>query len=175
LIQYQSAGCAHLIYAIVRRSSLFYELGRSTHQNPPSSEPAKVTGSDQLVTNEWLAQQKSQLPLEIVLRVLDFFLPLITRFVSHHGVQRDETGLIDLIRQSTLVGVCPPPGPVVVRKYISNAQTNQWFSSFLFGLIFLKTQSQFPIFAGQYIRLFVISTQHDDLDAILEGTGEIED
>jgi len=79
----------------------------------------------------------------------------------------DESALLTLISQTTLVGVLPVPHPIVVRKYIPNHFTNLWFSTYLSGVVFLRQQSyantdsgvaaRAPLWNAAKVKMFVIS------------------
>jgi hypothetical protein len=58
-----------------------------------------------------------------------------------------------MLAESTAVGVLPVPHPIVVRRYVPNTFTSLWFSSFVWGLILLRTAST-PIIDAPLVRLF---------------------
>ena len=53
------------------------------------------------------------------------------------------------------VGLLPVPHPIVIRKYQPNRHTNMWFTTFLWGLVFLRNQEN-PLFDGSKIKLFSV-------------------
>lgn len=55
--------------------------------------------------------------------------------------QVDDRKILDMITGTTVVGVLPLPHAILVRRYISNLQTNAWFYVLLYGQVFLKHQS----------------------------------
>jgi len=94
-------------------------------------------------TQQWLNDFRRRLPLEPSLRLLDFFLPKIAA-LTQKEVLFDDTKVMELISSTTLVGVLPVPHSIIVRRYIPNAYTNQWFTTYIYGIIFLKNQKQYP-------------------------------
>jgi hypothetical protein len=71
---------------------------------------------------------------------------------------------MELISGTTLVGVLPVPHSIVVRRYIPNAYTNMWFTTYVWGVIFLRNQS-YALMDGQRIRMFTVSQPvHDEFD-----------
>jgi hypothetical protein len=85
-------------------------------------------------TAAWKNSWKRVLPLEPIYRLLDFFQPKIDVLLSSwgngsathagQGPPIDESAILAMIGQTTLVGVLPVPHPIVVRRYIPNAFTN---------------------------------------------------
>lgn len=49
--------------------------------------------------------------------------------------------------------VLPVPHAIIVRRYQPNKFTNIWFSTYLWGVIFLRNQ-RMPLFDGTKISLF---------------------
>lgn len=104
-------------------------------------------------------------PLQIY-RLLEFFEPKVEEIIRGQS-QIDEAKIIGMIASTTLVGVLPVPHPIIVRKYVPNGFTNLWFSTFQFGIIFLRQQalsnltygicSNAPLWNPAAIKMFVIA------------------
>jgi hypothetical protein len=79
--------------------------------------------------------------------------------VSRHSVA--ESRLLEMIANTTLVGVLPVPHSIIVRRYIPNHFTNLWFTTYIWGVAFLRNQAQ-PLFDSNQIRMFIISVRTED-------------
>jgi hypothetical protein len=202
-IQYQYQGAKHLIYAIIRRGSIFFELGKvptninfneiiannklgssnsanlaaaaeSVEEEPAAQTITQFTESSNnstpnssrrssssfVPTLEWLRGWKTMLPLDTIYRLLDFFQPKLHELNANYspmGPAKLEGAIMELIESSTLVGIIPLPASIVVRRYIQNTYTNLWFSTYIFGQIFLRNQAP-QIFDPSKIQLFQISS-----------------
>lgn len=71
--------------------------------------------------------------------------------------------LLKVIKSTTLVGVLPAPHPIVVNKYIPNSTTTSWFSTFLWGIVYLRNV---PLFARDSVQLFPVYDISDEDDEI---------
>lgn len=78
-----------------------------------------------------------------------------------NSVLVDDSKIMELISSTTLVGVLPVPHSIVVRRYIPNAYTNMWFTTYVWGVIFLRHQS-YPLMDGAHIRMFTVSQPAPD-------------
>eukprot|EP00271_Cylindrocystis_brebissonii_P005132 TRINITY_DN1707_c0_g1_i1.p1 TRINITY_DN1707_c0_g1~~TRINITY_DN1707_c0_g1_i1.p1 ORF type:complete len:1260 (+),score=248.55 TRINITY_DN1707_c0_g1_i1:223-4002(+) len=111
------------------------------------------------LTQEWMRQVKAELPLATIDSLLTHVMPrLDTLHQMHNQVLSLET-IYEYLRTSTLVGVLPLPHPIFVRKYQPTDFTDLWFSSYLYGIIFLGQQeaSILPIIDARRVRLFSVS------------------
>jgi hypothetical protein len=106
---------------------------------------------------QWLQRWTNTLPLEPIFRLLDFFIPRIEAMLAR-DVDAGEDKIMTLIRQTTLVGVLPVPHTIVVRRYVRNYHTNTWFSSYIWGSIYLKQQTPIPFLDSKFIRMFSITS-----------------
>ncbi|RQM23526.1 hypothetical protein B5M09_004121, partial [Aphanomyces astaci] len=152
LIQYQYEGNEQLVYAMVQNKDLFQKLNAlampaaSAHIAPTTATPkaqdsldevdvvpsvaaltalTDVSGDDVAAppvvvpvkftpTDEWLQGWKKKLPINTSLRLLQYLVPQ--------------------------VGLLPVPHAIVIRKYQTNQFTNLWFTTFTWGVIFLRNQ-----------------------------------
>ena len=197
IIQYQYAGNAHLIYAIIRRKSSFdrlfnLKLNEENEENEnatttdnnnnnnelkkaettavktddeektggidlPKKEEEKVveqSGPPKFVpTTDWLVTWKSRLPIGTVLRLLQHLVPQVENLCRRNAGSVDEDLVLQFLRKTTMVGLLPVPHAIIVRRYQPNKFTNIWFSTYLWGVIFLRNQ-RMPLFDGTKISLF---------------------
>uniref|UniRef100_M4BPB3 HID1 domain-containing protein n=1 Tax=Hyaloperonospora arabidopsidis (strain Emoy2) TaxID=559515 RepID=M4BPB3_HYAAE len=176
IIQYQYEGNQQVVYAMIQTKSVFYQL--NDLQLPPiraatseGKNPAKKEGDSTeeekqeeeqssngefVPTVEWLAAWKKKLPLTTSLRLLQHLIPQLEDACQKAGGSLDEDAMLYFLRTTTMVGLLPVPHPIVIRKYQINEFTHLWFTTFTWGVIFLRNQL-LPLFDGGAITLFTIS------------------
>ena len=179
IIQYQYGGNAHLIYAIIRRRDSFDRLSnlslsdKSTQASTNDNTQVESTADDEEKTDakpsdvqikkepakgfaptaEWLNDWKSRLPKSTVLRLLQHLVPQVENLCKRNAGSVDEDLVLQFLQKTTMVGLLPVPHPIIVRRYQPNKFTNIWFSTYLWGVIYLKNQKM-PLFDGTKISLF---------------------
>jgi hypothetical protein len=57
----------------------------------------------------------------------------------------DEGTVVEYMKGLTLVGVLPVPHPIITRRYQPNQYTSLWFTTFLWGVVFLRSQGAFCV------------------------------
>lgn len=107
-------------------------------------------------TNSWVEAWKRELPLYTVMTALRHLTPRVTEFVHASNGAVDEETVLDFLRKTTLVGLLPQPHPIVTRRHEPNEFTALWFSTFLWGVIYLRNL-ELPIFDARRIRLFSLT------------------
>lgn len=125
------------------------------------SASSSVDGQPFQPTAEWLAEVKATLPLETVTRLLQHLVPVVDEMVSKKQGVVDENEILDMLAETTMVGLLPVPHAIVIRKYQPNQYTALWFTAFMWGVIFLRNQGM-PLFDGETIELFQVAVQEDD-------------
>mmetsp|Transcript_15653 Transcript_15653/g.25602 ORF Transcript_15653/g.25602 Transcript_15653/m.25602 type:complete len:597 (-) Transcript_15653:1569-3359(-) len=125
VIQYQYQGNPYLIYAICVEEQKF----RALHNTQVGEEP--------------------RLPCATVIRLLDVLMPKISEI---ENVNEDK--ILNLVQNCTLVGLLPIPHSIFVRRYEPNSSATVWFTTYLWGVIFLRNQG---LWDGGAIKLFVIN------------------
>ncbi|ETW04426.1 hypothetical protein H310_04703 [Aphanomyces invadans] len=119
---------------------------------PPAPVQAKFTP-----TEEWLQGWKKKLPINTSLRLLQYLVPQLEQACEQASSgSLDEAAMLGFLRGTTMVGLLPVPHAIVIRKYQTNQFTNLWFTTFTWGVIFLRNQV-FPLFDGASITLFTIN------------------
>eukprot|EP01069_Polyplicarium_translucidae_P001260 Polyplicarium_translucidae@DN1600_c0_g1_i3.p2 len=108
-------------------------------------------------TQEWFDDWKSRLTLHTVLRLIECLLPQVETMCQEKGLI-DQADVLKYLRTTTMVGLLPVPHPIVVRSYQPNAATDVWITSFLWGVIFAKSQ-ELPLFDWQTVRLVTIAPE----------------
>jgi len=85
--------------------------------------------------------------------LLDYLVPKVEQFCEEHGTDVDDARVLQFLKSTTVVGVLPVPHPIVIRKYEPNDYTSIWFTTYLWGVFFLRTK-ELPLWDNQKIRLF---------------------
>jgi hypothetical protein len=75
--------------------------------------------------------------------VLQFLSPQVETFMtSFSDSVPDEAHVVSFMKGLTLVGVLPVPHPIITRRYQPNQYTSLWFTTFLWGVVFLRSQGE---------------------------------
>jgi len=103
----------------------------------------------------WLTAVKKKLPLQAILCCVDHLGPRVQALCEKMEVT-DQDQVLSYLRQTTLVGILPVPHPIVIRTYQASNYTAMWFTSYLWGVIFTRSQ-RMPLYDWKKIRLVVIN------------------
>ncbi|CAK5083118.1 unnamed protein product [Meloidogyne enterolobii] len=90
-----------------------------------------------IATPEWVESWKSKLPLQTIMRVLQILVPQVEKICIDKGLT-DESEILKFLQHGTLVGLLPVPHPILIRRYIANEGTNNWFRTYTWGVIYLR-------------------------------------
>lgn len=185
VIQYQYTGNPHLVYALVRRKSVFKQLAGlelapvavpvsvdtdGDTVNPLAAEPQKAAEA-QAAAPEAAAPEAAVVPefvpTEQWLQEWKAKMPLepVLRLLDAlcpkieklcaEDPNASETSLLEAIQSTTMVGLLPVPHQILVRKYVQNKNMNKWFTAYIWGTIYMHNQNP-PIFDSEKITLFTI-------------------
>jgi len=55
-----------------------------------------------------------------------------------------------------MVGILPPPQPILIRKFQWSEASVVWFSSLLWGQIYLASSNYLGVFNGTQVKLFFV-------------------
>jgi len=108
-------------------------------------------------TNEWVDEFNRALPMETITRLLGHLVPVVDEIIDTNQGAVDESDLLKVLADITMVGLLPVPHPIIVRKYQPNQYTALWFTAFLWGVVFLRNQSP-PVFDGGAVQLFHVDS-----------------
>jgi len=111
-------------------------------------------------TEDWMAELKANLPLETVNRLLQHLVPVVDDMCRRKNGVVDEIEILEVFKDITMVGLLPVPHAIVIRKYQPNQYTSIWFTAFMWGVIFLRSQKP-PIFDKECIELFQVSNEEE--------------
>ena len=109
-------------------------------------------------TEAWIVELRANLPLETINRLLQHLVPVIDEMCNRENGVVDEVEILEVFKGITMVGLLPVPHAIVIRKYQPNQYTSIWFTAFMWGVIFLRSQKP-PIFDGECIELFQVSEE----------------
>ena len=126
---------------------------------PPAS---RRTPGRFVPTEAWMAEIKASLPLETVNRLLSHLVPVVDDMCMRKNGVVDESEILEVFENITMVGLLPVPHAIVIRKYQQNQYTSIWFTAFLWGVIFLRSQKP-PIFDRECIELFQVSNEDEEV------------
>mmetsp|Transcript_16603 Transcript_16603/g.18783 ORF Transcript_16603/g.18783 Transcript_16603/m.18783 type:complete len:243 (+) Transcript_16603:3-731(+) len=186
LIQYQYEGNQHVIYTLCCNKKVFDQLvnmkfeensskknreqfngdkekenesNNSSNENKTDSEEAKATTTNYsfVPSEEWFNKWKTDLHISTVMRLLDYLLPQIEGFCKRQNqASVGEKAIMQFLKNTTLVGLLPVPHAIVIRKYEPNQYTTLWFTTYIWGVFFLRNK-KYPLWESDKIRLFSIN------------------
>jgi len=106
-------------------------------------------------TEEWLAAWKKKMPLQAITCLIDYLAPQVEALCKVNDVI-DQDEVLTYLRRTTMVGILPVPHPIVIRTYQASSYTAMWFTSYMWGVIFTRSQ-RLPLYDWKKIRLVVIN------------------
>ena len=110
-------------------------------------------------TSAWAEAWKVKLPLQTIMRLLQVLVPQVEKIcIDKSGLKikirqksanfrglTDESEILKFLQHGTLVGLLPVPHPILIRKYQANAGTNHWFRTYMWGVIYLRSDLTFYV------------------------------
>ena len=106
-------------------------------------------------TEEWLQEWKRRLPLQTLLTLVEWLAPKVEAECTAKDMV-DQNEVVGYLQQTTMVGLLPVPHPIIIRTFQSNAYTAMWFTSYMWGVIFTRSQS-LPLYDWKMIKLIMIN------------------
>ena len=106
-------------------------------------------------TPEWVRSWKQKLPLHTVIRVLQVLVPQVEKLCAENDVKTDQE-ILEYLKNGTLVGLLPVPHPILIRKYQTSENTEKWFHSYIWGVLYVRNYDP-PIWYDTSIRLFQVA------------------
>lgn len=177
VIQYQYEGNNMLIYSTLRQKAVFERIknisvpansvrdvadastangdetgatGVEAHGDSDGSETAGKWSP----TEEWLEAVKVKLPLQAITCTSDYLEAHVEACKRDDVIDQDE--VLKFLKGTTMVGILPVPHPIVTRTYQASSYTAMWFTSYMWGVIFTRSQ-RMPLYDWRQIRLVVIN------------------
>lgn len=164
LVQYEHQGNLPVIYSVLRFKDELAQLHSMTYQSfqadlakrkrnvnangNGNGVPVAVDPNAEKVFNAW----KATIPVGILVDIVKTLSPQIQRVCS--GNADDQKKIMHFLEENTLVGLVPPPGPVVTRHYAHSKSTACW----LIQLAWFVTYARLELntFVGLNITLFKV-------------------
>lgn len=106
-------------------------------------------------TKEWLATVKGKMPFQAIFCMCEFLSQRVEELCKRDDVI-DQDAVLKFLKQTTMVGILPVPHPIVIRTYQASEYTSMWFTSYMWGVIFTRSQ-RMPLYDWRKIRLVVIN------------------
>jgi len=158
LVQYQYEGNVMMVYAILRQAQVFERIEKLSLQDQKPKAP-KANGyqaeSGWVPTEEWLAGVKQKMPLQTLQCLIEHVQPSLENLCVEHEVT-DQEEVLKYLRMTTLVGILPVPHAIVIRTYQASSYTSMWFTSYMWGVIFTRSQ-RMPLYDWKKIQLVTIN------------------
>jgi hypothetical protein len=86
----------------------------------------------------WFDGWKKELPLNVLMAVLNYLLPRLGAILAADKTDRVEPQLLEELRKVTVAGVLPVPHPIHIRRYQPNPSTQIWMTAYIWGIMFMK-------------------------------------
>jgi hypothetical protein len=102
----------------------------------------------------WVQSWKPKLQLDSVIRLNRFIAPKLDKLFRTNPYATEDDA-VAMLEKTTIVGVLSVPHSIVVRKYIPNTGTNLWFTAYLWGIIYSRTQDM-PFLDPGRVKLFAV-------------------
>jgi len=147
-----------MVYAILRQSEVFQRLADinlgSVNGRASTAKDAEDAAA-WTPTEAWLATVKQKMPMQTLLCLIDHLAPALELICAQNDVM-DQDEVLRYLKSTTLVGILPVPHPIVIRTYQASSYTAMWFTSYMWGVIFTRSQ-QMPLYDWKKIQLVVIN------------------
>eukprot|EP00924_Labyrinthula_sp_SR-Ha-C_P001210 maker-scaffold_7-snap-gene-17.29-mRNA-1 protein AED:0.00 eAED:0.00 QI:55/1/1/1/0.5/0.33/3/72/578 len=154
ILQYQYNENENLVYGLISHSTLIQnvlQLDFSYLLNEANNPEQIRRISEEVKSLNATLKKTEYKKVEPLKAFYSHILPLIgEKKIS----SEDELRLF--IQNISVVGILPVPHPIVVRKYEKNEYTDVWFTTFVYGLVFLKNK-EVPLWDDERIKLFSIN------------------
>ena len=110
-------------------------------------------------------ESQDQRPLDMILRLLGVLTTEIERFCEQHSKPFTQENVMSFLSNPCVidVGLLRSPESVIMRKYHPSEHVDLWFTTFIWGTIFLRTHesADAPMFDSSKITLFRVSHEYD--------------
>ncbi|CAG8509868.1 1865_t:CDS:10 [Ambispora gerdemannii] len=132
------------------------QSGDSSRSHNIIVAPFAVGKSGFVPTEDWVSLWHSNLPLNTMLILLSELVPQVQSLCGAQS-HSSEQEVLEFLRSVTLVGILPQPQPVSPHHFLWSEASVVWFSSLLWGQIYLAG-SNLGVFNGTQVKLFLIKT-----------------
>ncbi|RIA98985.1 high-temperature-induced dauer-formation protein [Glomus cerebriforme] len=128
---------------------------RRSNENNNVITPFAVGKSGFVPTEDWVSSWHSHLPLGTILILLGELIPKIEAICVSQSINSDQP-VLEFLRKITMVGILPPPQSILIRKFQWSEASVVWFSSLLWGQIYLAASNYLGVFNGTQVKLFFV-------------------
>ncbi|CAG8581716.1 6258_t:CDS:10 [Paraglomus occultum] len=119
--------------------------------------PFAVGKSGFIPTEDWVSSWHSNLPIGNILILLTDLVPKVQQYCLTKSLISDYE-VLDFLRKITLVGILPPPQPIYTRRFQWTEASVVWFSSVLWGQVYIAANSYLGVYNGTYVSLFSVKS-----------------
>jgi hypothetical protein len=177
VVQYQFEGNAMLIYSVLRQKEIFQQChnldieawkARKARKQNGNGVDATATGGEDGVshaeaeeaevswapTEEWFSAVKNKMSLQTIMCLVDHLTEEVEKCKKDDVIEQAD--VLKYLKQTTMVGILPVPHAIVIRSYQASSYTSMWFTSYMWGVIFTRSQKM-PLYDWRKIRLVVIN------------------
>ena len=174
LLQYQFRGSTYIVYctcaALRAVRALYFAHAPRTHSaslTPRTARPPRCAPLAGLLRKQESVSQLCSAVTHATLRADVALAPLmslqvvvVTKLLAHlapklHWLSEDDCIAKITGANGTMVGLLPVPHPITIRRFQSNPETTEWFTTFIWSLIFVRRAD---LFDASEIVLFAVRT-----------------
>lgn len=156
MISYQYAGHPNLVYSMLQRKDLFKRLAHLGELYETELSKVKAGKNGYKGNKAWVETWVHVLPTNVIAKLIHFF----ETHETEEDAMKSETNWISYIAETTMVGVLPLAAPIASLCYVPNKVTRVWFTSYLWGVIYVRKDSN--LFNGKYVRMFSIQDNTEE-------------
>ncbi|CAG8556077.1 1200_t:CDS:10 [Paraglomus brasilianum] len=119
--------------------------------------PFAVGKSGFIPTEDWVSSWHTNLPIGNILILLADLVPKVQQYCLTKSLISDYE-VLDFLRKITLVGILPPPQPIYTRRFQWSEASVVWFSSVLWGQVYIAANSHLGVYNGTHVNLFSVKS-----------------
>jgi len=140
-----------LVYSIARNYKLFTDFSNL------SIDEHKLNlnkDSNFIANDEWLKEWKSRIDFKTMSTLMSYLLPKLEKMAENNSNEED---VLDSLKKISIVGIIPPPNPLLIRKYHLVLKIVEKHHVFMWSIIFVNTSEKISLFDKDLIKLFVVN------------------
>jgi hypothetical protein len=88
-------------------------------------------------------------------------VPKVQQYCLSNALKSDYE-VLDFLRNVTLIGILPPPQPIFTRRFQWSEASVVWFSSVLWGQVYIAANGYLGVYNGTLVSLFSVKTDIKD-------------
>ena len=132
-LHYQYEGNRPLTYAVVSYRERFFRLEDVLCDEELTLDEYRGTKmrAESFQTQEWFDGFRKKVSVRLIVKVLDELVPQLEKIEAN-----DADAIMACISKTTVVGVLPPAGAIVVRRTARSKETDIWIATFTWSIVF---------------------------------------